>query len=512
MKLPGINPLTNALKTILRTSIRSSGWTSFLYFALFCFIMLSTCPTSVFSVESLLKLDKKWTGDFDEMVKIKKIRALVPYSKTHYFLDGAHQRGLAYEMLKELEKYINKQLKTKTLRVRVIIIPTKRDRLLPGVAEGLGDMAVANLTITPERQKLVDFSNPSITGVTEIVVTGPTAPKINTVEDLSGKEIYVRKSSSYYQSLKALNDRFKKSGKPPVKITTIDAYLEDEDILEMINASLLPMTIIDSHKVALWVQVFENITAHKSIKIRSGGNIGMAIRKKSPKFKKILDAFVEKNKKGTLLGNIMFKRYLQNTQWVRNAYSKEDMERFDQTVALFQKYSDQYGFDWLMVAALAYQESRIDQSKRSQVGAIGVMQLLPSTAKDPNVNIPQIEELESNIHAGTKYLRFLKDRYFKNEPMDELDKVLFTFAGYNAGPAKVARLRKEAKEKGLDPNVWFRSVEIIAAKRIGRETVQYVGNIYKYYTAYKLIVRKLIKKEQLIKEKIEEKKSSKKAG
>ena len=419
MKLPGINSLTHALTAVLRTSNRSSGWIYFFYFALFSFIMLSACPTTVFSVESLLKLDEKWTGDFDEMVKIQKIRALVPYSKTLYFLDSADQRGLAYEMLKELEKYINKRLKTKTLQVRIIIIPTKRDRLLPGVAEGLGDMAVANLTITPERQKLVDFSIPSLTGVTEIVVTGPTAPKINTVEDLSGKEIYVRQSSSYYQSLKALNNRFKKSGKPPVKITTIDEYLEDEDILEMINASLLPMTVIDSHKAALWVQVFENITAHKSIMVRSGGKIGVAIRKNSPKFKKILDAFVEKNKKGTILGNILFKRYLQNTQWVRNAYSKEDMERFEQTVKLFQKYSDQYDFDWLMIAALGYQESRIDQSKRSPVGAVGVMQLLPSTAKDPNVNIPGIEELEDNIHAGAKYLRFLYDRYFEKEQLME---------------------------------------------------------------------------------------------
>ena len=503
---------TRALKRVFRPSYRN-GRSIFCFCFIVClFLWIGLFAVDAHSVESLLKLDEKRTGDFDEMVKIKKIRALVPYSKTHYFLDGATQRGLAYEMLKEFEKYINKQLKTKTLRVHVIIIPTKRDRLLPGVAAGLGDMAVANLTITPERQKLVDFSIPSITGVTEIVVTGPTAPKINTVEDLSGKEIYVRKSSSYYQSLKAQNDRFKKSGKPPVKITMIDEYLEDEDILEMINASLLPMTVIDSHKVALWVQVFKNITAHKSIKVRSGGNIGMAIRKKSPKFKKILDAFVEKNKKGTLLGNILFKRYLQNTQWVRNAYSKEDMERFEQTVKLFQKYSDQYDFDWLMIAALGYQESRIDQSKRSPVGAVGVMQLLPSTAKDSNVNITKIEELENNIHAGVKYLRFLNDRYFKKEPMDDLNKVLFTFASYNAGPAKVARLRKEAKEKGLDPNVWFRSVEIIAAKRIGRETVQYVGNIYKYYTAYKLIVRKLIKKEQLIKEKMEEKKTSKKAG
>lgn len=208
----------------------------------------------------------------------------------------------------------------------------------------------------------------------------------------------------------------------------------------------------------------------------------------------------------------MFKRYLQSTKWVRNAYSKEDMERFHETVALFQKYSHRYDFDWLMIAALAYQESRIDQSKRSPAGAIGVMQMLPDTARDPNVNIPEIEKLENNIHAGTKYLRFLNNRYFNDVPMDALNKVLFTFASYNAGPARIARLRKEADDNGLDPNEWFRNVEIIAAKRIGRETVQYVSNIYKYFTAYKLIVRKLKKKEQLIKEKREESKIPAKTG
>jgi membrane-bound lytic murein transglycosylase MltF len=147
-----------------------------------------------------------------------------------------------------------------------------------------------------------------------------------------------------------------------------------------------------------------------------------------------------------------------------------------------------YDFDWLGVAALAYQESRIDQSKRSHAGAVGVMQLLPSTAADRNVGIPNIEKIEDNIHAGVKYIRFIVDRYYAEEPMDRLNKRLFAFASYNAGPAKVARLRREARVMGLDPNVWFRNVEIVAAKRIGRETVQYVSNIYKYYIAYRLIV------------------------
>jgi membrane-bound lytic murein transglycosylase MltF len=174
---------------------------------------------------------------------------------------------------------------------------------------------------------------------------------------------------------------------------------------------------------------------------------------------------------------------------VRNALTEKEFQRFKDAVEFFKQYSQQYGFDWLMIVAQAYQESGIDQSKRSPAGAIGVMQLLPGTATDPNVNIRQIEVMGHNIHAGVKYLRFIHDRYFKNEPMDALNKMLFAFASYNAGPGRVIKLRQEAQHSGFNPNIWFRNVEIIAARQIGRETVQYVGNIRKYYIAYRRIVK-----------------------
>jgi membrane-bound lytic murein transglycosylase MltF len=164
-------------------------------------------------------------------------------------------------------------------------------------------------------------------------------------------------------------------------------------------------------------------------------------------------------------------------------------------VQLFKKYAGEYGFNYLMIGALAYQESGLDQSKRSPSGAVGVMQVLPTTAKDPNINISDIENLGNNIHAGTKYLRFIVDRYYKDEPMDEVNKMLFAFASYNAGPAKINELRKKASNMGLDPNVWFNNVEIAAAKSIGRETVQYVSNIYKYYISYQMILVQAEKKQ-----------------
>jgi membrane-bound lytic murein transglycosylase MltF len=256
------------------------------------------------------------------------------------------------------------------------------------------------------------------------------------------------------------------------------------------------MVVIDSHKAKFWAQIFENLTVHEDIAVRENAEIGWAFRKDSPKLAAEVNAFVKQNKKGTLLGNMLFNRYLKSTKYVRNARSEEEIEKFERTLGFFEKYAKEYDFDWLVMAAVGYQESTLDQSMRSQAGAVGVMQVLPSTAADPNVGIPDIEDLEQNIHAGVKYLHFLRHRYFRDPAMSSLDQWLMTFASYNAGPAKVRRLRKEAVEMGLDPNRWFRNVEVVAAKRIGRETVQYVSNIYKYYIAYKLIVDKIELKEQ----------------
>jgi membrane-bound lytic murein transglycosylase MltF len=441
-------------------------------------------------------LHKKMLGDFDEMVQHRRIRALVTYSKTFYFLDRGRQYGLSYETLKSFEKFVNKKLKTKTLKLHVVFIPVSRDELMPSLLNGLGDIAVANLTITTQRQKQMNFSNPFLTGVKELIVTGPSAPPIKSIDDLAGKKIYVRQSSSYYESLIQLNASFKKARKSRMKLVLADETLEDEDLLEMVSAGLIPMIVMDSHKAQFWKQIFDNITVHQDIAVRDGAETAWAFRKNSPKLKAVVNEFVKGHKEGTMLGNILFKRYLQNTRYVKNALSKTELEKYQSMVQLFKKYAGEYGFNYLMIGALAYQESGLDQSKRSPSGAVGVMQMLPATAKDPNINIPDIEKLENNIHAGTKYLRFIFDRYFKDEPIDEINKMLFAFASYNAGPAKINELRKKARNMGLNPNVWFNNVEVAAAKSIGRETVQFVSNIYKYYIAYQKIRIQVEKKQK----------------
>ncbi len=437
-----------------------------------------------------------WTGDFDGMAERRVVRALVVYNKMLFFMDRGTQRGGSHDLLMEFEKFVNKKMKTGTIKIKVLFIPVTRDRLLPALKEGLGDIAAANLTITPERKKEVDFGDPLLTGVSEIVVTGKGVPPLQGPEDLSGREVHLRLSSSYHGSLRRLNDALAAKGKPPVKIVPADEHLEDSDLLEMVSAGLIPAVVVDSHKAQFWAEIFEKITLHPAAAVSTGGQIAWAFRKGSPELRKVVNEFVKGHKKGTLLGNIFYKRYLKENTWARNALDEEELKKFRRTVGLFRKYAGQYNFDYLMTVALAYQESQLDHNRRSRAGAVGIMQMLPSTARDKNVAIPDITDLENNIHAGNKYLRFLSDRYFDDPAVDRLNRTLLTFASYNAGPARIAKLRKEASRMGLDPNLWFGNVEVVAAKRIGRETVQYVSNIFKYYVAYRLVVSRHEEREK----------------
>jgi membrane-bound lytic murein transglycosylase MltF len=440
----------------------------------------------------LAEMQKPWTGDLDGMIERRVIRVLTVNSKTFYFHDKGTQRGTVVDLFRLFEDELNKKLaaekklKGKNLKVRVAFIPLRRDQLLPALAAGKGDVAAANLTITPERQKLVDFTVPGMANVSEVVVAGPASPKVASLDDLSGKDVFVRKSSSYYESLVALNKKFADEKKAPVTLKEAPETLEDEDLLEMLNAGLIASIVVDKHKADFWKQIFPQLTVHDNIAVRTGGEVAWALRKGSPQLKAALDDFVTRNKVGTAIGNQLLTRYLKNVKYVKNAASEEERKKFLALIQYFQKYGDQYDVDWLLMGAQGYQESQLNQSAKSPVGAIGVMQLMPATGKEMQVG--DVTEIEANIHAGIKYMRFMIDQYYEKEPMTKLDKALFAFASYNAGAGRVRQLRQEAAKRGLDPNVWFQNVEYVAAEKVGQETVTYVSSIYKYYIAYRLVL------------------------
>ncbi|HVM78334.1 MAG TPA: transporter substrate-binding domain-containing protein [Stellaceae bacterium] len=439
--------------------------------------------TSGVLVDRVRKLT--FTDDFDAMVKRGYIRVLVVFSKTYYFIDKGQQRGLTYEAFSILEQELNKQLKLKKRRLHVVFIPVTRDELIPDLIAGHGDIAAAGLTITPGRQKQVDFTDPTVTGVDEVVVTGPKSPEVASLDDLSGKEIFVRKSSSYWEHLEGLNAKLKAAGKAPILLKPAPESLEDEDLMEMLNGGLVSYLVVDKPVAELWARILPNIKVRADLAVNTGGEFGWMIRKGSPQLAKALNAFLERHgEKDPARGEII-RKYLKSTKFVKNATTDAELKKFQATVEIFKKYCTKYSADYLLMMAQGYQESRLDQKVKSRVGAVGVMQVMPSTGKAMKVG--DVAQLDPNINAGVKFLTLMRDEYFHDEGMDDLNRLLFSFAAYNAGPNRILRLRKLAAERGFNPNLWFNNVEVVVAEKVGMETVTYVGNIFKYYVAYELV-------------------------
>ncbi|EED31794.1 lytic transglycosylase, catalytic [gamma proteobacterium NOR5-3] len=435
-------------------------------------------------------------GDLDVMEEHRVVRILTVYGPGRFHLEEGRGVGIVAEMAARFEEHLNQNPQRKHIKVYTLVIPVARDQLIPALLEGRGDLISAGLTITPEREEIVDFSIPASKPLNEILVTGPSAPQIDKLEDLSGETVYLRESSSYKESVEALNARLKAQGLAPVDIEVMPGSLEDDDLIEMVNAGLLPWAVVDDYKPQVWEGVFNDLVVREDLVFRKGGRTAWAMRKDSPLLKASVDAFLKQNRAGTLFGNILINRYVRNFDWAGNALSDQDYQRFNDLQHLFKKYGDLYEMEYLFAAAQGYQESRLDQSVRSNAGAVGVMQLLPTTASDKSVGIPDIHEVEPNIHAGIKYMDYLRDRYFSDPKITPLNQALLALGAYNAGPSRMIRLRAKAEERGYDPNVWFDNVEIIAAEDIGRETVQYVSNIFRYYLTYRNVANQELKRAE----------------
>lgn len=429
-----------------------------------------------------------YVGDFDTLMKRRLIRVLVPYSRTLFFNDKGREHGLTADMVHEFEQFLNKKYRKQLSNVpfTVAIVPTPRDELISNVEKGLGDIAAANLTATQERQMHVDFISPKdLRIVSEVVLTRKKDGPVTNVEQLSGKTIYVRKSSSYFESLQRLNQTLSSKSLPPARLVAVSEDLEDEDLMEMLDAGIIPAIVVDDWKAKMWAKILPNMVVNEQVAVRSDGHIGWAYRKNCPLLTAVLEDFYYNYAKPAGTHPYLFAKYNQQVERLQDPTKDNSWKRYREIINLLESYGDKYDFDPLMLAALGFQESKLNQSVRSHVGAIGVMQLMPTTGK--SMRVGDITVTENNIHAGAKYLNTLMTQYFKDANFDEFNRSLFAFASYNAGPGKVAGLRKLAAERRLNPDVWLHNVEIVASEKIGKETTTYVRNIVKYFYSYKLM-------------------------
>lgn len=431
------------------------------------------------------RVNEPFFGDLDEMRERRIIRVLVSYNRTNYFMSDVGTQGIEYELLKSYEDYLNRGPLQERYQTHIVFIVVPFNELMDNLLEGRGDIIASGLTITTGREARVNFSEPYIKNVTEILVSHARSPTVEKLEDLSGQRVIVVADSSYIVNLELANQALGRAGLTPIEIVKASPILDAEDLLEMVNAEIYDFTVVDNHIARVWAPVFSNIHVQHDFVLYHNGQVAWAIRKENTQLKTSLDNYIHRYAKpGRFLGNVLYTKYFEiGTGIHQHPLSQDILRQVDFLKPHFQLYATFYDLDWLLVAATAYQESRFQQDIISNKGAVGIMQVRPSTARSSAVNISDITNIEHNIHAGVKYLAHLKEHFFSTPDYTEAESLNFTLAAYNAGPTRIRQLQRLAERQGLDPYKWFYNVEQLARTRIGQETVNYVISIQKHRVA-----------------------------
>ena len=437
--------------------------------------------------QEIERLHQPWSGDLDGIAQRGMVRLLTPLDRTFYYFDGPRDKGLTCELAKKLEESLKNRPGGAGQNIRVVIVPMRRDQLVPALLNGRGDVIAYDSEAPLDVTRRIAYASPLWDNVRELVVTGPNGPAIARLEDLAGKTLYVRNGSEYIASLNRLNESFAVRGLPPVLVFETDPQMEDEELLAMVNAGLIPMTIMDSHKAIIWEQVLTRITVHHRVSITSGKRIAWAVRADNPALRAEVDRFSTLKRAGMPQSNAALVRLLKQENYVTTALTGGEREKFRNMVGVFRQYGERYEVDWLYLLALAYRESTLVQSSRSRTGAVGVMQIKPETAR--YVAVTNITNLNNNVHAGAKYVRYILDKYLNGVEAENTELMMLACLGYRVGPNRMKQLQDIAAAQGLDPNAWYQNVELVVARLHGHAYAQYIRHIHQYYTAYRFAIQ-----------------------
>jgi membrane-bound lytic murein transglycosylase MltF len=428
-----------------------------------------------------------WSGSYSEMLKRGLIRVAVPYDRTIYVNDKGMQRGMSVDVTRALTQWINdkyiSQLAGKKITIK--LVPCPKDQLLSTLTSGQADMVIGDLGLHESIPNAKDYLVSHASKLeNEVLVTGPSSPSVTTFSDLSGHTVYGSRNTNFHTTLRGLNKELQKAGKPVVSLISPLGDLDDEDLLEMLDAGLIPFVIVSDWKAKLWQPIYTKNVVHHDLSAQDAGWIGWAVRVSNQDLHDDLQAFYLSDSATQAINAFRQQDYKQHLRGLKDPIEKTAWARFESMQPLFNQYGAEYKLNPLFIAALGFQETLLNQNAVSGVGALGVMQLMPATGA--SLNVGDIHLLGPNIHAGAKYMDQLINKNFPNIQFQSYNRSLFAVASYNIGPNNVAKARVLALQAGFDPNQWFQNVEFIAAQKMGFEPINYVRNVYKYFISYQL--------------------------
>ncbi len=395
--------------------------------------------------EKLLQhLPETRLGDLDSIKKHRQLRLITRNNASTYFLWKNQLMGFEYELIKEFAKQQKVNLK--------VLVASDFQQMAQWLEEGYGDIISAGLIKTPEREKLpVAFSEPYLF-VQEIIVQRKTDKTIENTSDLGGRTFYVRKSSSYFNTLTKLQGELR-SKDIHFKIEIVPETMETEEIIKKVIAGEYDLTLSDSHIIAIEKSWNNDLKASLALTGQHGHR--WLVRKNDKKLLKALNQFIKKEYK-KLFYNVTYNKYFKNS---RNLFDVDKRDENNKTISpyddLIRKLAREYNFDWRLVAAQVNKESQFNPNAKSWAGARGLLQVMPRTARE--VGITDLKKPENGLRAGLKYMSWINEQLSDELPADV--KFWFTLAAYNAGLGHLKDARRLAAKQGLNPDRWFGHVE-----------------------------------------------------
>lgn len=423
-----------------------------------------------------------YRADFTEIKKRKVLRVLTRNNAATYFLWRGELLGFEYELIQAFAKKHG-------LRVKMVV-PPSRDELLPWLLDGKGDIIAASLTVTQSRKDRGIVFSRKTNKVSEYLVARSNDNSIKSIQDLVGRKIFVRRSSSYWQTIRNLIN-----AGIDIRLREAPESMETEEIIAKVAAGEYDLSVADSHILDIELTWRDDVKAALSL----GEPVlhGWAMRNSDKILHAEVNSFLKKEYRG-LFYNILQQKYFKTPHKIKRRLEQRidkstggDLSPYDRLV---KKYANKHDFDWRLIVSQMYQESRFDPKAKSWVGALGLMQVMPRTARE--MSISNLVKPENGLRAGVKYMAWLWQRF---EPeLDIKDRYWFVLAAYNAGLGHVRDARRLAKKQGWKANRWFKNVEkamLLLSKRQfyknarhgyvrGREPVNYVRNIQTRYQAY----------------------------
>ncbi|MBD2836403.1 transglycosylase SLT domain-containing protein [Pseudomonas sp. JM0905a] len=408
------------------------------------------------------------------------LKVLVNQSRNSSGEVKGEQVGVEYHRVRAFEQYLNRNARDGR-EIKLKLIPKSKDQLLPALQRGEGDLVAPGELMYQGVGTNVSASAPLRKDVPLVLVSRQGQRRYQRLEQLSGRSIALPVGSAAGEALRQVNEKLAGRKLAPIVIEWVDPTLAVEDVLEMVQAGIFPLTAVEQPIAERWAKVMPKLRLDKHLVLDRQGDLTWFVRRDAPTLRASVDRFLAEYRAPDDQ-DAAFQRVYRRLYKVHNPLARTERQRLERVRPVLQRYADQHDFDWLNLAALAYKESSLNPGARGASGATGLMQITPGAAR--SVGVGNIQKLDNNVQASAKYLAMLRRNFFASSQLEERERMAFVLAAYNLGPQRVQGMRAEARRRGLNPNQWFFQVERIAAEQAGMGVVSYVNSVNKYYLAF----------------------------